>query len=225
VSLKVSAAVLAFACILTTAGCGGGSGDHAQFRVMQASPNESNLDVLVDSKTLSSNLSFSQTTGYLKLDPGSRHVQLEVSGTTTPIIDQTLTLNGGSATTYLAANYASSITGVMYTDDNTAPASGQFRIRIINASPGIGNADVYVVPVGTDLSTVTANFSSLAFQAASSYLSLNAGTYEVFFTGPGTKFAYIDSGSLTLSAGQVRTVVGLDGQNGGFTSVTLSDVN
>lgn len=192
---------------------------------MHASPNESNLNVLVDDKTLSSNLSFSQSTGYLKLDSGSRHVQLEVSGTTTPIIDQTLTLNGGSATTYLAANYATSITGVMYTDDNTAPASGQFRIRIINASPGIGNADVYVVPAGTDLSTVAANFSGLAFEAASSYLSLSAGTYEVFFTAPGSKFAYIDSGSITLNAGQVRTLIGLDGANGGFTSVTLSDLN
>jgi hypothetical protein len=192
---------------------------------MQASPNESDLNVLVDNKNLLNNLSFSQTTGYLKLDSGSRHVQLDVSGTTTPIIDQTLTLNGGSATTYLAANYASSITGVMYTDDNTAPASGQFRMRVINASPGIGNADVYVVPVGTDLSTVPPNFAALAFEAASSYLSLNAGTYEVFFTGPGSKFAYIDSGSISLGAGEVRTLVGLDGPNGGFTSVTLSDLN
>jgi hypothetical protein len=115
--------------------------------------------------------------------------------------------------------------GVMYTDDNSAPASGQFRIRVLNASPGIGNADVYVVPAGTDLSTVTPNFSSLAFPASSTYLSLSAGNYEVFFTAPGSKFEFIDSGSITIAAGQVRTVVGLDGPNGGFTSVTLADLN
>jgi len=222
VSLKLA---IALVCILATLGCGGGSGSHAQLRVMQASPNEANLNVLVDSKTLASNLPFSQTTGYLTVDSGSRHLQLEVSGTSTPVIDQTFSLSGGTTTTYLATNFASSIMGVMYTDDNSAPSSGQFRIRVINASPGIGNADVYVVPAGTDLSTVTPNFSSLAFPASSTYLSFNAGAYEVFFTAPGTKVALIDSGSITLAAGQVRTVVGLDGPNGGFTSVALPDLN
>ena len=192
---------------------------------MQASPNESTINVLVDSKTLASNVDFGQTSGYLSIDSGSRHVQIEASGVTAPILDQTITLGGGTSTTYLAANYAASIAGVQYTDDNTAPASGQFRLRIINASPGLGNADVYVVPAGTDISTVTANFSSLAFEAASSYLSLNAGSYQVFFTSPGSKFVFIDSGALSLNSGQVRTVVGLDGQNGGFTSVTLPDLN
>jgi hypothetical protein len=82
-----------------------------------------------------------------------------------------------------------------------------------------------VVTAGTDISTVTPNFSSLAFPAASTYLALNAGTYEVYFTIPGSKFPYIDSGPISLASGQVRTVVGLDGATGGFTSVTLADLN
>ena len=52
-----------------------------------------------------------------------------------------------------------------------------------------------------------------------------AASYEVFFTLPGQKFAYIDSGSLSFTAGQVRTVVGLNGSSGGFTSAVLADVN
>ncbi|HZQ67077.1 MAG TPA: DUF4397 domain-containing protein [Terriglobales bacterium] len=220
-SLKLA---LALVCTLAMLGCGGGS-DHAQLRIMQASPNLSTVNVLVDSKTVSSNIAFSQTTGYLSVASGSRHLQVEVSGTSTPILDQTLTFSSGTSTTYLAANYASSITGVQYTDDNSAPDPGKFRVRIINASPGLGNADIYIVPSGTNLSTVTPNFSSLAFLASSTYLSVNAGAYEVFFTLPGSKFAYIDSGPITFSAGQVRTVVSLDGASGGFTSVTLRDLN
>jgi hypothetical protein len=97
--------------------------------------------------------------------------------------------------------------------------------RIINASPGLGRADVYIVAPGTDLTTVSPTISSLAFEVASSYQLLAAGTYKVFFTLPGQKFAYIDSGSLSFSAGQVRTVLGLNGTSGGFTSAVLGDVN
>jgi hypothetical protein len=42
---------------------------------------------------------------------------------------------------------------------------------------------------------------------------------------PAKKFVAIDSGSLPLSAGQIRTFVGLNGQSGGFTDAMLADVN
>ena len=35
----------------------------------------------------------------------------------------------------------------------------------------------------------------------------------------------IDSNPLSFSAGQIRSIVGLDGQNGGFTTAVLSDLN
>ena len=110
-------------------------------------------------------------------------------------------------------------------DDNSAPTSGNMKLRIINASPGLGTADVYIVAPGTDLTTVSPTVSGLAFEVASTYQSLPAGSYEIFFTLPGQKFTYIDSGALSFSAGQVRTVLGLNGASGGFTSAVLADVN
>jgi hypothetical protein len=63
------------------------------------------------------------------------------------------------------------------------------------------------------------------FESASSYQSLSAGTYEVYFTQPGQQSAVIDSGPLTFTSQQVRTVVCLDGQSGGFETAVLSDLN
>ena len=57
------------------------------------------------------------------------------------------------------------------------------------------------------------------------YKSLAAGTYEIELTSVGQKFAAIDTGSLVFAAGQVRTLVGLNSQLGGFSYSVLADVN
>jgi Domain of unknown function (DUF4397) len=95
----------------------------------------------------------------------------------------------------------------------------------VNASPALGTADVYVLAPGSSLSSASATVSSLNFESASGYQSLSAGTYEVYFTQAGQKSAMIDSGPLTFTSQQIRTVVGLDGQSGGFETAVLSDLN
>lgn len=181
--------------------------------------------MLVDGNVVASSVAYGTASNYSSVSPGSRHLQVEPPGTSTVLIDQTPSFTSNTDTTFVAASYSSSIAGLEFTDDNSAPASGDMKLRIINLSPGLGTADVYIVASGTDLTTVSPTISGLAFEAASSYQLLTAASYEVFFTLPGQKFAYIDSGSLSFSAGQVRTVVGLNGSSGGFTSAVLADVN
>jgi hypothetical protein len=42
---------------------------------------------------------------------------------------------------------------------------------------------------------------------------------------PANKSAIIDSGPLTVPAQQIRTMVGLNGQSGGYEAAVLSDLN
>jgi hypothetical protein len=65
----------------------------------------------------------------------------------------------------------------------------------------------------------------MAFETASGYESLEAGTYRVWFTAPGQKFVFIDSGPISLVAGAVRTLVGLNDSSGTYSSTVLADVN
>lgn len=223
------ASLLFLGVILLSTGCGTSS--KTRIRVMNASPDEANLDVLVDGKAVATNLAYETDTGYLSVSSGSRHLQIEPSGTTTPIIDQMITVNSGTDTTILAANFSSRIAPVVLADDNSVPSSGNIKLRLVNAAPSLGSftgtlaADVYVNAPGTDINSVGPTISTLAFEAASGYQSLTATNYEVIFTNAGLKSIVIDSGSLAFSAGQIRTFVGLNSQSGGFTYAMLSDVN
>jgi hypothetical protein len=186
-------------------------------------PDEPSLDLLVDSTKVSS-VNFGTASGYLTITSGSRNLQIEPSGTTTVLINQTSSFTSGTDSTILSLNFSSSISPITLTDDNSSPGSGNVKIRIVNGSPGLGTGDVYVVPSGTDINTVSPTVTNLAFGAASTYLSMTAGAYEILFTYPGQKYAYIDTGVLSLSAGQIRTVVGLNTASGS-TAAVLSDLN
>lgn len=221
----VIAGTLAVGLVLSIAGCGGGSGDKARLRVMHASPDSSALNILVDGNTLASGLAFESSTGYTSESSGSRELQVETAGNTTPIIDQTLSLGSGTDTTVLLANYAVSMNAVTFQDDNSAPTSGNVKLRVINAAPALQPADMYVVPDGTDINSVAPVISNMSFESSSGYASLTAGTYRVWLTAPGQKFPFVDSGALTLNAGQIRTVVGLNTAFGAYSAVVLSDLN
>jgi Domain of unknown function (DUF4397) len=212
-------------------GCGT---DHARVRFMDASPNTPNLDVLVGGKTVVTNGAYESVTSYLKLDSGTRRFEVRATGTSTDLIDTKATLAAHQDYTFLAVN-ALPITPVMLVplaliDDNSAPASGQVKVRLIQASPSAGSVDVYLVAPGTDITTVSPTVTSLAYQVATSYQSLTAGSYEVFVTPTGSKAKLLDSGTLTLTAGQIRTGVILDDPGGGTITfpgvfVVLADLN
>ena len=192
---------------------------------MNAVPDESSLEVLVDSTALSNNLAYGTSTGYQSAQSGSHQVAIEPSGSSTALLQQSITFSSGTDTTVIFYNFSQSAADMVLTDDNSAPASGDFKIRIVNASPNLGPADVYIVTAGTDLNTVSPTLSNLAFGSAASYQSLAAGSYEVALTAAGQKLKVIDTGSISLSSGQVRTLVATNSQSGGFSYTLLQDVN
>jgi Domain of unknown function (DUF4397) len=207
-----------------TVGCGSSS-DSAKLRLVNATPDESGLDLLVDTKSVATGVGYGAASSYVSVQSGSRQLQVEPSGTTTTLFSRTDTFSSGNSMTLVSLNFSFDISSLLLTDDNSAPASGNFKLRIINASPGMGAQDVYVVTAGTPINSVSATFSSLAFGNAAAYLTLAAGDYEVFFTEPGTQIVSLDSGSLTFSSGQVRTMLALNNPSGAFMSTVLSDAN
>jgi hypothetical protein len=209
--------------LVLIAGCGGGG--KTRFRLMNAVPDESNLEVLVNSASVANNVAYGTSTGYQTVKSGSQQVVVEPSGTSTALLTQSISFSSGTDTTVIASNFSSSIAALVLADDNSAPASGDFKIRMVNSAPGLGPADVYIVAPATDLNTVSPTLTNLGFDSASGYQSLAAGSYEVVLTPVGQKFPAIDTGSLSFSSGQVRTFVGLNSQAGGFSYAMLPDVN
>jgi hypothetical protein len=226
-SLVLSLAV-AFS-FLFAVGCGSSSSPSstAQLRILNASPQQQSINLLLDNNTIQTGIVSQGASAYLAQPAGNHTVQIEASNSTTALVTQSVTLNSGSYYTILAVEpsfASSSLTMSLLTDDNSAPASGSFKLRIINASPDFGNLDAYITAPGAGV-TGSPSVSNLAFQGASPYQTLTAGSYEVYFTLAGQQVISVDSGPMTFSSGQVRTLVLLDNFGSGFTSALLADLN
>lgn len=202
--------------VLTSTGCGS---SNANVRLVNAMTGTSSIDMLLDNKSTISGISYGTASGYVKVAGGSHNLIVEITGNSSPLINQTSSLSGD--TTVVATNSSA----VVLTDDNSAPSSGNIKIRVINASPSLGSVDVYVVASGSSISGINPTFSNLAYQSSSGYQALAAGSYQVIFTPVGQQFAELTTNTQSFSASQIRTVVALDNQSGGFTTSVLSDSN
>lgn len=212
--VSLSLALLVVGMISFSSGCGSGS---TEARLMNAMNGEASVSMVVNNKTVASGVTYGSASAYASVSSGSEAVQIQSGGTT--LLNSSLTLSGANNNTILATDSGTTV----FTDDKSTPPSGDLEIRVINASNSLGTADVYVVAPGTDISTQNPT-ATLAFQAASSYKALAAGSYQVLFTQTGSKNVIINSNALSFSAGQIRTVVSLDG-NGVFSTAVLSDLN
>jgi hypothetical protein len=220
---------LAVVCVgllcLIAAGLAGCGSSTAKARIINASPGEAAITATIGGTSVASSLDYGTGSSYATVSSGSVSLNVEQSSTSNTVLDETINLTSKSTYTILLANYSTSVTAVTLTDNNSSPSSGQFNLRLVQASPSLGAADVYVVSPGTSLSSTSASVTDLSFESASTYLPLSAGTYEIYFTPTGQKTASIDSGAISFSSGEVRTVVGLNGSNGGFTTAVLDDLN
>jgi hypothetical protein len=183
---------------------------------MNAMNGQSSVNLLVNNKAVASGVGYGTASGYASASSGSQQVQIQTGGVT--LLNVSATINGGN-NTILATDSGLTV----FTDNKSTPSSGNIQIRAINASTSLQSVDVYIVPAGTDISTVSPD-ATLNFQAASQYLTKPAGSYQIEFTPSGSKLVSINSGALSFSAGQIRTVVSLDG-NGVDSTAILSDLN
>jgi hypothetical protein len=114
---------------------------------------------------------------------------------------------------------ASAISAFVTTDDNTAPAAGQSRVRVINMSPTAGAIDVFLTGATTDLATATPVATNLAYQS-STYVGVAAGTYRFRAVPAGTAAANrgtattIDLANIAMAAGSARTIIAADNASG-----------
>jgi hypothetical protein len=211
----IGLALFALSTIVFTSGCG--SSD-SKVRLLNAMDGQTSINLMVDSSTVATGVAFGAASCYASTSSGSHTIQIQANSAT--LFNQTLSLSSGN-NTVLATNSGPTV----FTDNKTTPSSGNIQIRVINASTSLGTADVYVVAPGIDISTVNPTFSALAYQSASSYATVAAGSYQVEFAQAGSKNVLINSNAISFSAGQIRTAVALDSPSGGFTTAVLSDLN
>lgn len=197
----------------------------ARLRAIHASPDAPNVDIYVDGARVAANVAYRATTNYLEVPAGTRNVQVRAAGTNTTVIDANVPLTAGTDYTVLAAGRVATIAPLVLTDTNTAPVAGNVRVRLVHGAPTAGTVDIYVTAPNADIATIAPTLAGVPFRGFSPYLSVAAGSYRVRVTPAGTKTVAIDSGTLTLTTGQIRTGVALESTGGGapFTAQVYAD--
>jgi len=218
--------LICLASLLLAIGCGSSS---ARYRFVQTATGlpANSVDLRVDGKSVQTAVGFGQTATYHSATSGSRKFEVFANGTTTnPIISESVSLKGD--TTLMLQNTSGGDVLSPYTDENTAPTTGNAKLRIIHSSFSANAVDVYIVTSGSGIGGFSPLIPNLAFQAASNYQSLSAGSYDVIMTVAGTQNILNSlTGTYTLTSGQIRTIVILDSSFGGgpFQQLVLNDLN
>jgi hypothetical protein len=173
----------------------------ANLRVVHASPDAPNVDIWVNGEVAISDLAFGEATEYAELEPGDYQIQVTPTGEAadTAVIDATVTLEAGSDYTVAAIGLVEAIDALVLTDDNAAPAEGQAHVRIVHASPDAPAVDVAVTggPILVE---------NLPFGEASSYIPVDAGTYDLEIRPTGTEDVALAIPGWVATAGDVYTV-------------------
>ena len=183
-------------------------------RILHAVPDAPAVDVYVDNRKRVSDLEYSEATTYRDINAGSRNLKINAAGTSTTVIDVTPRLKKHEDYTAIAIGNLATIEPLLLLDDNSQTDEGMVRVRAVHASPSVPEVDIYVGAPGFDLSSAMPTLSAVPFKAASDYLDIPAGDYQIIITAAGEKSAVYDSGSVGLSEFLIVTLVAIETDKG-----------
>jgi len=184
------------------------------------------VDVRINGSAALSGVRYGDFTGYIALAPGAYTLQVLLAGTETVAISAQVNLADNTDYTVLATGGANGQPLALQTlvDDNSAPAAGNLKLRVIHAAPFGPDAAATAVSIRTDRGAVVGGLADVPFFAASGYLQLPAGNYDLKVATPDGLANLIDLAPVDLPAGAVLSVVATgDGVNQplGFTALPL----
>src|SRR5207245_8908372 len=80
-------------CLGVLSGCGGSrSSESGNLRFLQGSPDAPQVNLLVDGKSVATNIGYINATGYVSVKSGSRHVQMVPVSGASPVLDANVTI-------------------------------------------------------------------------------------------------------------------------------------
>lgn len=198
-----------------------GNENEARLRVVHASPDAPTVDVCANGSAAFENAAFGEATAYASVPAATYAVRVVPAGAgcdSAGVIDAELPLAADTDTTVVAVNTLSEIEPLVLSDDNTAPAAGNVRVRFVHASPDAPTVDI-TLPDGTNL------FDDVSFKENAGYIEVPAGTYTLQVRDETGTSVVLSVGPLTLTSGTVYTVfaVGLAGGEPPLTALLTVD--
>jgi hypothetical protein len=208
-------------------GCGGGSSTSSTYYTFRLVNGTSNtLDMVTGGTMLASAVAYGTASSNVTLSSGTYIIALEDTGTGIPSAEINASFSTATPYTLFAYTSAQSLHIAQFIENESAPASGDGKIRIADLSPDAGNVDVYISTDNDPTHDVyTPNVASAALSAAtrlvqnlsgtSHYFEIPKNTYHIWVTGAGNiTDLRLDIPSIGISDQQILTLV-LTGTSGG----------
>lgn len=167
--------------------------------VTHASPNAPNVDILVNDAVAATNVAYLSTLPYTELNAGNNRIRVNVTGTSTSVIDATLPFDENKNYSIFAVDSVSKISALRLEDDLSSPAAGKSHVRFIHLSPNAPAVDVAVTG-GPVL------FSNFTFKQFSSFTPVDAGTYNLEVRLAGTSTVVLSLPNIQLGDGKIVTL-------------------
>jgi Domain of unknown function (DUF4397) len=189
----------------------------SQVRIITASPDAPALDIYQGDSALTFNLGSGTITSYIPIAPGAYTINAEVAGSRQVLSVSKANFAPSSQYTVLIGNASASLQQLTLTDQSQPAPSGQISLRFINQATRVNAVDIYLVPPGQKLITVTPVATGVVFGTNTGYLNIPAGTYTLAMLPAGTvpnstTVATYTGAQVTYSAGSARTIILIDQQ-------------
>ncbi|GAA0418732.1 hypothetical protein GCM10009133_28890 [Cocleimonas flava] len=199
----------------------------ARLRVVHASADAPPVDISVDGSEVLSDVPFGVGSDYLEILGDSYNIDVAAAANSASVINADLTFDSQMDYTIAAVNSLNNIEPIVLLDDNQPPDAGNVKVRLIHAAPSAGLVDIYITAPDADINSISPTISNFDFKDNSDYLEVVAGDYQVRITLATTKTVAIDTGTLSLDDGQIRTAFAVDPVPGSadFGVILLADLN
>ena len=195
------------AVVVALPGCNTGQGVGAtaivtRVRVVNLIPNAAGITLTLDTDApLVTGLGFQQLTQYLNVNPGVHQFKVSVDGGATTLLGTTLGLSSGTDYTFIVFGPVEAANSVVELDSPAPiPDSGFFFLRFIDLAAGVGGIDVYLTPLGADISATAPVIANATYGNTTVFVPATAGDFQIRVTPNSTKEVIYDSGT-TLNFG------------------------
>lgn len=217
--------ILSLAGSLTLLGCGVKGNSYV--RVVNASQGLSNFTVVAGQTPLVSALPFgtegvqqqgqystTDTSGnYRPLGAGNAQPLYVYSTPDTKLASTTQSFIKSTPYTIVLESAASSLMFQVLTDNNAAPSSGNYSLRVMDTSTMAGAVDVYITAVGAGVGGTPAVGNMQFQQVTNPYLQLSPGTLEVQVTPAGNPSKVLAKELFSPASGKIYSMFVLDPPN------------
>lgn len=200
--------------------CGGGTlgsaaGGSGSVRLLNASPGYPSLDFYVDDEEEIAGVAYGTVSGFNNVDDGEVTTTLTAAGSTTSLLAQTRTLDGGTNYTVIAYGWQGALKSVILAEDRDDADNDKTDFSVWNLATDAGPLDVYLTAQDDPLDSATPTAAAVSGDTPSEFVSLNDGTYRLRVTAADDKTDLrLDVSGLVLESEKVATLVLTSGIGG-----------